>query len=56
MNAKCRGSAITEGFYIIKSSGPEKHTHPPLPGSDLRFDDSIAEIVEDPLEEQTEIE
>ena len=45
-NAKCRGSAITEGFYIITSSGPEGCVHPPIPWSDLTLDDSVTETVD----------
>jgi hypothetical protein len=48
---KCRGSAITEGFYIVKNPGPDGHTHSPSPGSEFRFDDSIADVVvnQDPI-------
>ena len=28
---KCRGSAITEGFFIIKRGGGQGHTHSPYP-------------------------
>ena len=41
---KCRGSAITEGFFIVKFSGPEGHCHPANGGSILGYDDSLLEV------------
>jgi hypothetical protein len=40
---KCRGSAITQGFYIVKSAGPDGHTHSPEPGAELIYDDDLAQ-------------
>ena len=40
---KCRGSAITQGFYIVKSAGADGHTHSPEPGAELIYDDDLAQ-------------
>ena len=39
---KCKGTAITEGIFIVRFSSFNGHTHDPSP--DLNFDDSPYEI------------
>ena len=31
---KCRGSAVTEGFAILRHTAPDGHNHSPLPEFD----------------------